>query len=75
MLFVTLGLGLSGFDNAGYLVNLFEICPKFSALIMGIANTASVLGGILAPIVAKAIAIEVCMLHMYVWCSNISIYL
>ena len=59
VLFVTLGLGLSGFDNAGYLVNTFDICPKYSGLVVGIANTASVLGGILAPIVAKTIAIEV----------------
>ena len=60
MLFVTLGLGLCGFDNAGCLVNVFEICPKFSGLLMGIGNTAFTLGGVLAPIVAKAIAVEVC---------------
>jgi len=57
--FLTLSTVFGGLSLSGYHVNHLDIAPRFAGVIMGITNLASVLAGIVAPQVAKAIAIEV----------------
>ena len=61
--FLTLSTAFAGVGLSGYHVNHLDIAPRFAGVIMGITNLASVLSGIVAPQVAKAIAIEVGCRH------------
>uniref|UniRef100_A0A915PI03 Major facilitator superfamily (MFS) profile domain-containing protein n=1 Tax=Setaria digitata TaxID=48799 RepID=A0A915PI03_9BILA len=47
--FLTLGVGLSGIQYAGYMVNYLDIAPAFTGPILGIGNTIPAVGGIIGP--------------------------
>jgi MFS family permease len=60
MIFITVGVGLSGFQYAGYVVNYLDIAPAFAGPILGIGNTISCLAG-LSPMLMGLITTEVIM--------------
>jgi hypothetical protein len=41
---------------AGYNVNIIDISPRYAGVLMGIANSAATIPGIVSPIIAKNIA-------------------
>jgi len=49
VVFMTLGVGLSGFANAGCQVNLLDIAPPYASILMGISNTVGTMAGIISP--------------------------
>jgi len=57
--FLSLSKAFTGLGHSGYHVNNLDIAPRFAGVVKGITNLASVLAGIVAPQVAKAITIEV----------------
>jgi len=56
---LSLSVGLSALAVPGSTTNLLDIAPAFAGALNGIVNTAATITGIIAPQVAKAIAVEV----------------
>lgn len=54
--FVTLSVGLTGWSQAGFLVNHLDIAPRYAGLLMGIGNTLATVPGFAGPEMAEAIA-------------------
>uniref|UniRef100_A0A095BYZ6 Vesicular glutamate transporter 2 n=1 Tax=Schistosoma haematobium TaxID=6185 RepID=A0A095BYZ6_SCHHA len=57
-LFAGLGFGLKGFSGlavAGYAVNVIDLAPNFSGLVMGFANSVSTFTGILSTFIASVV--------------------
>ena len=46
---VTLGLGLNGFSESGFLVNHLDVAPAFASVLLGVTNTAATMSGIISP--------------------------
>ena len=58
---LTVAVGFQGCALAGFNINHLDIAPRYSGVLMGITNTVATLPGFIGPIVAKAIAHEVCV--------------
>lgn len=46
---MTLGIGLNGFAESGFLINHLDIAPAFASVLLGITNTAGTMSGIISP--------------------------
>ena len=72
VVFMTLGIGLSGFTESGYLINHLDIAPPFASVLMGISNTAGTMAGIISPTLTGFIThnhVRECRLHFSFSCS------
>ena len=49
MVFLCLSVGMSGFGQAGFIMNHVDIAPQYASILMGMTNTAAALPGILSP--------------------------
>ncbi|CAI4232383.1 unnamed protein product [Auanema sp. JU1783] len=49
IVFLTIGMAISGLQYSGFVVNYLDIAPIYSGTIMGIGNTISCLAGVLTP--------------------------
>ncbi|TGZ65775.1 hypothetical protein CRM22_005691 [Opisthorchis felineus] len=52
---LSLSLGFSGLAVAGYAVNVIDLAPNFSGLVMGFANSVSTFTGILSTLIATVV--------------------
>ncbi|VDN02953.1 unnamed protein product [Thelazia callipaeda] len=53
--FLTLGIGLSGIQYAGFVVNYLDIAPTFAGPILGIGNTITCISGIIGPMMVSVL--------------------
>lgn len=66
MLLLALGGGMGGLIWSGFGVNMLDIAPMYSGLLMGISNCVATLPGMIAPLVAGVLTPnEVCFISMY----------
>ena len=63
VLYITLSVGFMGCAPAGINTNILDIGPRYAGIQMALSNTISTLAGIIGPLVAKAIATEVCYIY------------
>jgi len=49
IMMMTLGIGLNGFAESGFLINHLDIAPAFASVLLGVTNTAGTLSGIISP--------------------------
>ena len=49
MVMMTLGIGLNGFSESGFLVNPLDIAPALASVLLGVTNTAATVSGIISP--------------------------
>ena len=50
IIMMTLGIGLNGFAESGFLINHLDIAPAFASVLLGVTNTAGTMSGIISPI-------------------------
>lgn len=48
---ISLAVGFDGFNVVGQSVNILDIAPRFTGVLMGIANTFATISGIISPFV------------------------
>lgn len=60
LIFLTVSVGSSALCTGGFAVNIIDLAPQYTGVLMGIVNAAGTLAGIIAPIVTKTIAHKVC---------------
>ncbi|VDO54535.1 unnamed protein product [Onchocerca flexuosa] len=65
IIFLTLGIGLSGIQYAGFVVNYLDIAPTFAGPMLGVGNTISCLAGIIAPMMAGQLTSRVIFSEFY----------
>ena len=46
---MTLGIGLNGLSESGFLINHLDIAPAFASVLLGVTNTAGTMSGIISP--------------------------
>ena len=62
VILLTLGVGMGGLIWSGFSVNIIDIGPRYSGLLMGISNCIATLPGIVGPPIAGALTPnEVCL--------------
>lgn len=49
IMMMTLGIGLNGFAESGFLINHLDIAPAFASVLLGVTNTAGTMSGIISP--------------------------
>ena len=49
MVLMTVGIGLNGFAETGFLVNHLDIAPAFASVLLGVSNIAGTMSGIISP--------------------------
>lgn len=49
VLFLTIGVGITGINAAGYAVNILDIAPKYAGVIMGVTNVFGAAPGFISP--------------------------
>jgi len=47
--FLTIGVGITGINAAGYAVNILDIAPKYAGVIMGVTNVFGAAPGFISP--------------------------
>ena len=47
IIMMTLGVGLNGFADSGFLINHLDIAPAFASVLLGVTNTAGTMSGII----------------------------
>ncbi|KAI6215332.1 hypothetical protein M3Y94_00373100 [Aphelenchoides besseyi] len=55
IVYLSLGIGLSGIQFAGYPINYLDIAPKHVGPIFGVGNTISCFAGVLSPLVMSSL--------------------
>lgn len=65
IIFLTIGIGISGVSYSGFLVNYLDIAPLYAGEIIAVGNTLSCLAGILCPLVAGWLTPSVSILEYY----------
>ncbi len=63
---LSIAVGFSGLQYAGFIVNHVDIAPPFAGILFGISNTAATLPGILAPYAIGVITADVSICAYYV---------
>ena len=58
IVFLCIGVGITGVNATGYAVNLLDIAPKFAGVIMGITNVFGSLPGFLSPQIVGIITVN-----------------
>ena len=59
VIYITISITCIGFAQPGCNINQIDIAPRFAGVLMGIANAAGTIPGIIGPLVAKMIAHKV----------------
>lgn len=60
VLYLSVSVGCSAMAMAGFNINHIDLAPRYAGILMGITNLVATIPGIVAPLVAKVIAKEVC---------------
>lgn len=64
VLFLCIGVGITGVNATGYAVNLLDIAPRFAGVIMGITNVFGSLPGFLSPQIVGIITVNKVYCHI-----------
>lgn len=70
VLYLSVSVGCSAMAMAGFNINHIDLAPRYAGILMGITNLVATIPGIVAPLVAKVIAKEVCHIIKSVFYDN-----
>lgn len=59
MALIVLGVGISGFQFSGYLVNHVDIAPRYAGLLMGVSNCLACFSGFVGPVMVQVVTKDV----------------
>jgi len=70
---LSLAVGSTGFQYAGWMANPLDIAPPFAGVLFGISNTAATVPGIIAPYVVGLLTtdVRITINLLFVFCNNI----